>query len=190
MTVLGTRFEEALIYALHLHFAQVRKGTAIPYASHLLAVAALAIEAGANEDQAIAALLHDAVEDCGGHRQLAHIRLRFGDAVAAIVSDCTDAEVEPKPPWRDRKEAYLSALEGKPKESLLVSLADKTHNAEAIVHDLREHGDALWSRFTGGKDGSLWYYRALAEAFARAMPGRAAERLNRAVAEMHALAGR
>jgi (p)ppGpp synthase/HD superfamily hydrolase len=189
MTVLGPRFEEALIYALHLHAAQVRKGTAIPYASHLLSVAALALEAGATEDQAIAALLHDAVEDCGGRRQLEQIRRRFGDAVAAIVSDCTDAEITPKPPWRERKEAYIAALERKPRDSLLVSLADKTHNAEAIVEDLRELGDALWSRFTGGREGSLWYYSALAAAFERLVPGRGAARLSRAVRQMHELAG-
>jgi len=187
--ILGERFEQALAYAVRIHADQKRKGTDIPYAAHLLGVASIALEHGADEDQAIAALLHDAVEDQGGAARLADIRARFGERVAGIVADCTDAESEPKPPWRERKQAYLAALERKPADSLLVSLADKTHNASAILEDLRVHGEKLWERFTGGREGSLWYYRMLAEAFQRALPGPAADRLSRIVEEMHALSG-
>src|SRR3954468_6220979 len=104
--MLTKRFDDAFQYAHTLHQEQTRKGTAIPYVSHLLSVAALVIEHGGNEDQAIAALLHDAPEDQGGAKTLADIRVRFGDAVANIVSDCTDSWTEPKLDWRPRKEAY------------------------------------------------------------------------------------
>jgi len=187
MVELTERFRGALDWAVRLHAGQVRKGTAVPYVAHLLGAASIALECGADEDQAIAAILHDSVEDCGGAPILAEIRSRFGERVAEIVADCTDTDDEPRPPWAERKRAYLAALEAKPRDSLLVSLADKTHNAEAIVQDLREHGERLWSRFTAGKDGSLWYYGQLAGAFQRALPGRGADRLSRAVREMHAL---
>jgi (p)ppGpp synthase/HD superfamily hydrolase len=179
MTVLTVRFDDALSYASRIHREQRRKGTDIPYVAHLLAVASLTLQHGGTEDQAIAALLHDAAEDQGGEERLADIRSRYGEAVADIVDDCTDAMVEPKPPWRPRKEAYLASLEHKPETSLLVSLADKTHNATAIVQDLRVHGDALWSRFTGGKEGSIWYYGRLGEIFGRRMPGPLADELAR-----------
>jgi (p)ppGpp synthase/HD superfamily hydrolase len=185
MTNLTERFGQALAYANAIHRTQRRKGTDIPYVAHLLGVAAIALELGASEDQAIAALLHDAVEDQGGLPRLEDIRARFGEAVAAIVEDCTDAVVEPKPAWRPRKEAYIASLEHKPAASLLVSLADKTHNARAIVDDLVVHGAGLWDRFTGGRDGSLWYYDALARVFARRLPGDGAARLSAIVAEMH-----
>lgn len=147
-----------------------------------MTVAALVVEHGGNEDQAIAGLLHDAAEDQGGAQTLAEIRTKFGDTVAGIVSDCTDAWAEPKPPWRDRKDAYIAALPGKPAQSLLVSLADKTHNAEAILFDYRELGDALWDRFNGGEAGTRWYYNAFAVVFSDVMPGRLSDRLSRAVA--------
>ena len=187
---LTARFDDALAYTSALHRSQQRKGSAIPYISHLLAVAAIALENGADEDQAIAALLHDAVEDQGGLAQLEIIRERFGNDVAAMVADCTDAHEEPKPTWRPRKEAYIASLAQKPARSLAVSLADKTHNASAINADLRAVGQSVWDRFTGGKDGSLWYYRALADAFRKHAPGIAAERFAREVAEMEELAQR
>jgi (p)ppGpp synthase/HD superfamily hydrolase len=187
---LTNRFDTALAYASCIHRMQERKGSGIPYISHLLAVAAIALENGADEDQAIAALLHDAAEDQGGLERLADIRLRFGDAVAEIVDHCTDTHADPKPEWRPRKEAYIASLAAKPVRSLEVSLADKTHNASAINADLRAHGDAVWDRFTGGKAGSLWYYRALADAFAVLVPGIAAQRFAREVAEMEELAAR
>ena len=182
-----SRFGEALAYANRIHAGQVCKGADFPYVSHLLGVAALAIEMGADEDQAIAALLHDAVVDQGGLTRLEDIRATFGDRAARIVADCTDSEVEPKPPWRARKEAYLASLSKKPANSLLVSLADKTHNARAIVDDLTEHGEVMWDRFTGGKDGSLWYYRALADAFEALLPGAGARRMSATVEMMEEL---
>lgn len=185
--MLTDRFEEALAYASCIHRSQVRKGTSVPYVSHLLAVASLTLQHGGDEDQAIAALLHDAAEDQGGEERLEDIRRRFGAGVAVIVADCTDAWVEPKPPWRERKEAYVAALAHKPERSLLVSLADKTHNASAIVADLRAHGGEIWSRFTGGRDGSLWYYRALTDAFLERTPGPLLDEFARHVREMESL---
>ncbi len=175
------RFEEAFAYAHRLHRNQVRKGTSIPYISHLMSVAALVLEHGGNENQAIAALLHDGPEDQGGEATLAQVRGMFGDDVASIVSDCTDAWTDPKPEWRERKETYLAKLPCKPGASLLVSLADKTHNAEAILYDYRVLGDRLWVRFNGGREGTRWYYGAIAEFFSKAMPGRLADRLSGAV---------
>jgi (p)ppGpp synthase/HD superfamily hydrolase len=180
--LLTERFDEAFHYAHRLHRTQTRKGTTIPYISHLMTVAALVVEHGGNEDQAIGALLHDAAEDQGGVKTLEDIRRRLGDAVAEIVSDCTDAWTEPKPDWRARKEAYLANLSAKPKQSLLVSLADKTHNAEAILFDYRVLGDPLWQRFNGGAEGTRWYYSALARVFSQTIPGRLSDRLSRAVA--------
>ncbi len=188
--MLTERFDEAFRFAHRLHRDQTRKGTSIPYISHLMTVAALVIEHDGNEDQAIAGLLHDAVEDQGGKKTLDEIRTTFGDAVAAIVSDCTDAWDKQKSPlrsrkearleWRARKEAYLKVLPGKPTQSLLVSLADKTHNAEAILFDYRILGDRLWGRFNGGADGTRWYYKALGHVFFDAMPGPLSNRLSRA----------
>jgi (p)ppGpp synthase/HD superfamily hydrolase len=180
--MLTDRFDAAFLYAHQLHRAQTRKGTPIPYISHLMTVAALVIEHGGNEDQAIGALLHDAAEDQGGAETLEEIRKRFGDAVAEIVADCTDAWTEPKPDWRPRKGAYLAKLPSKPEQSLLVSLADKTHNAEAILFDYRVLGDPLWERFNGGAEGTRWYYGALADVFSQVTPGRLSDRLSRAAA--------
>jgi (p)ppGpp synthase/HD superfamily hydrolase len=179
--ILTDRYDEALRYAHGLHRSQNRKGTGIPYISHLMTVSALVLEHGGDEDQAIGALLHDAAEDQGGARTLDEIRQRFGDVVAAIVADCTDAWTEPKPDWRTRKEAYLAKLPSKPVRSLLVSLADKTHNAEAILFDYRDLGDPLWQRFNGGAEGTRWYYSALSGVFSQALPGPLSQRLARAV---------
>ncbi|HMV32654.1 MAG: HD domain-containing protein [Gemmatimonadales bacterium] len=162
---MGPRYSAALAFASELHGGQLRKGTTIPYVAHLLSVSALVLEAGGDEDAAIAALLHDAVEDQGGRPMLERIRARFGDAVAEIVEACTDAEVTPKPPWRQRKEAYLASIPHKSAPALLVSIADKVHNAGAILRDYTQLGDAVWARFAGGREGTLWYYRSLADAF-------------------------
>ncbi len=166
--VLSPRFEDALVWANRLHADQKRKGSLIPYVSHLMSVAGLVFEAGGDEEQAIAALLHDAVEDQGGPGTLTEIRRRFGERVARIVDACTDSDEEPKPPWRARKEAYVASIAHKPAEACLVSCADKLHNARAILADHRRVGEAVWDRFTGGKEGSLWYYRALVTEFRRA----------------------
>ncbi len=192
---LTPRFADALTFAFDLHRTQERKDTGIPYFSHLMSVAALALENGADEEMAIAALLHDAVEDQGGRETAEKIRRRFGDRVADIVAGCTDAEVRPKPPWRQRKEAYIAHLAGAPADVVLVSAADKLHNARAILADLRAVGNAVWDRFNGGKKGSLWYYRGLVTAFrarfAEVCPQRQAlvEELDRVVGEIGRLAG-
>ena len=186
--LLGSRFEEALLYAIRLHARQRRKGTSIPYAAHLLAVSAIVLEDGGDEDQAIAALLHDAVEDQGGRPVLEQIRSRFGDRVAAIVEGCTDAEVIPKPPWRERKERYVAHVRQASPDVRRVSAADKLHNARAILTDLRRHGGTLWSRFSGGREGVLWYYRALVSAYQAAGSGPLAEELDRVVGEIERLA--
>ncbi len=181
---LTTRFSDALAYACQLHAAQVRKGSGVPYVAHLLAVASLALEHGADEDQAIAAVLHDAVEDQGGAPVLAEIARRFGASVAAIVDGCSDTDLVPKPPWRERKEQFLARLPGAGHGVQLVSAADKLHNVRSLVADFRRHGDALWPRFTGGKDGSLWYYRSVVEALSGAECAALVEELDRAVSEL------
>ena len=181
---LSTRFEEALVMATRLHGRQRRKGTDVPYVSHLLAVASLVLEAGGDEDQAIAALLHDAVEDQGGRPQLEKIRRHFGDRVARIVEGCTDAASVPKPPWRERKERYIEHIRHAPAEVRCVSAADKLHNARAILTDVRRHGDAVWGRFTADRAGVLWYYRSLVTAFKETDTGYLAEELDRIVTEL------
>ncbi len=187
---LSPRFEQALVYAAMLHSGQVRKGTSIPYISHVLSIAALALEHGASEEEAIGALLHDAVEDAGGAPRLADIRIRFGETVAKIVEGCTDTMETPKPDWRPRKEAYIARLGGESASVRLVSCADKVHNARSILADLRHEGETVWSRFTGGKEGTLWYYRALVDAYKQhGAPPRLLDELERAVNEMERLAG-
>jgi (p)ppGpp synthase/HD superfamily hydrolase len=163
--VLSSRFEEALILATRLHTNQVRKGARIPYVAHLLAVTALVLEDGGDEDQAIAALLHDAVEDQGGIETLDVIRRRFGVRVAHIVEGCSDSIESPKPPWRERKINYLRHLREADIDVMRVSLADKLHNAYSILCELQQNGDVIWEWCKGGKDGTLWYYRSLVAIF-------------------------
>ena len=184
---LSPKFDLALHYAVLVHAGQVRKGANIPYISHLLGVASLAMEYGANEEETIGALLHDAGEDAGGDGRIEDIRLRFGNAVADIVQGCTDAVTNPKPPWRQRKEDYIAHIPKASASVRLVSASDKLHNARAILRDLRIHGDSVWSRFKGGKDGSLWYYRSLIDAFREAGGGELIEELNRVVTELEQL---
>ncbi|MBX3185513.1 MAG: HD domain-containing protein [Labilithrix sp.] len=185
---LGPRFTDALVLACDLHRTQARKGSGVPYVAHLLAAASIAIEHGANEDEAIAALLHDAVEDQGGAKTAAAIRARFGDAVADIVVACSDTDVTPKPPWRARKEAYVAHVRTAPASVRLVSAADKLHNARSILADYRAIGDEVWKRFTGGREGTLWYYRALVDAFASHGASGLVAELDRVVTELEALA--
>jgi (p)ppGpp synthase/HD superfamily hydrolase len=170
-TSLGERFRRAMVFAAELHACQVKKGGhSIPYVSHLLGVTSLVIEAGGDEDMAIAALLHDAVEDQGGLPTLERIRAEYGERVAHIVEGCTDSEIEPKPPWLERKKAYVGHVrEHADSEVTLVSAADKLHNVRAILVDFRELGDPVFERFKGRKDGTLWYYRAMVDAFRDAM---------------------
>ncbi len=164
MTLLTGRFEEALIFAAHLHTGQTRKGTTIPYIAHLLAVASLVITHGGNEDEAIGALLHDAVEDQGGKPTLDMIRARFGERVADIVSGCTDTDTMPKPPWRERKERYLAHLKSASPSVKLVAAADKLDNVRAIISDYRTHGAAIWTRFNAGSEDQRWFYRTCVNA--------------------------
>ena len=163
---LTPRFNDALNLALAHHARQLRKGTEVPYVAHLFAVASIVLEMGGNEDEAIAALLHDAVEDGGGPPMLEQIRTTFGDRVARIVQANSDTDVEPKPPWRQRKEDYIAAIAHKQPDELRVSLADKLHNGRSILSDYRRFGEDLWSRFKAGEGESVrWYYRELARAF-------------------------
>lgn len=177
------RLADATAFALATHANQVRKGTAIPYASHLLAVSSLVLEHGGDEDQAIAGLLHDSIEDQGVSPAL--LRDRFGERVARIVVDCTDADIQPKPPWRQRKERYLAHLEHVAVDSLLVSAADKLHNARAIVMDAKTHGLALFDRFSQPRESTLWYYQSLATVFAARLPSPLARELGQVVDDMH-----
>lgn len=186
---LSIHFEDALHFATRLHAGQLRKGTSIPYIAHLLAVAGIVLDYGGTETEAIAALLHDAVEDQGGPPTREEIRRRFGDAVVAIVDGCSDTDETPKPPWRARKEAYLARLRSEPSSVRFVSAADKLHNVRDILAAYRSLGEALWGRFNGGRAGTLWYYRALVEVY-RATDAAPAlvDELDRAVTDLERLA--
>jgi (p)ppGpp synthase/HD superfamily hydrolase len=187
-TQLTERFEKALVYATQTHRGQRRKGEDTPYIGHLLAVTALVLEDGGNEDQAIAALLHDAVEDQGGLEQLAEIRNKFGEQVAEIVDGLSDAYGYPKPPWRQRKQRYLEHLRHEQRPAVLrVSLADKLHNARDTRRDLRQHGTQSWKRFKGGQQGSLWYYRSLVEIFKQRFDSPMVSEFEEVVKDLHSL---
>jgi (p)ppGpp synthase/HD superfamily hydrolase len=187
---LSDRYYEALDYAARLHAQQVRKGTDVPYVSHLLAVSSLVLEHGGDEDEAIAALLHDAVEDQGGTATAEEIRRRFGSRVAEIVVACSDTEgdARPKPAWRPRKVAHLDHLRTASPSVRLVVAADKLHNARSIALEYRRSGEALWSRFSGGRDGTLWYYRQTLEILSAPEPSALVHELARVVAEIERLA--
>lgn len=184
---LGPRFTRALELAYELHAGQTRKGSGVPYFGHLLGVTSIVVETGASEDEAIAALLHDAAEDQGGRETLERIRSEFGDGVAEIVESCSDSLGEPKLPWRERKRAYLEHLAEASEPALRVSLADKLHNVRTIVVDYRDAGESLWDRFNADRDEVLAYYRALAAIFSRRTPGALATELAVTVAELDAL---
>jgi (p)ppGpp synthase/HD superfamily hydrolase len=190
--LLGEPFEQAMLFAVRHHREQPRKGTRIPYVAHLLQVAGLVLEAGGDEELAIAGLLHDAIEDApAGHaaRVRTEIATQFGDRVLAVVEGLTDADTHPKPPWEQRKRDYLAHLSRNADAGvLLVSSADKLHNVRAILRDLRTIGDAVWSRFAGGRDGTLWYYRALADAYQAAGGTPLSEDFSAAVTELESAA--
>jgi GTP pyrophosphokinase len=181
MMPLVERFAEALVYATEIHETQRRKGTDIPYVAHLLAVSSLVLEDGGDEEEAIAALLHDAIEDTPV--SYADIEARFGRDVAAIVQGCTDTDVMPKPPWRGRKEAYLAHLADAPPEVIRVSLADKVHNARSLLFDYRLMGEDLWARFNPEAD-QIWYYRSLVDVFRRVSRSPLVDELHRVVGEL------
>jgi (p)ppGpp synthase/HD superfamily hydrolase len=196
-TILTDRFDRALLYATHVHGGQVRKGTSIPYVSHLLAVSATVLEYGGDEELAIAGLLHDSVEDQGGKARLEDVRNRFGDRVARVVKACSDsladtAKGEQKADWQKRKKAYLAHLKQAEEDVLRVSLADKVHNARAILRDLRKPdvGEGIWSRFSQPREKTLWYYRKLAAVFCKRLPGQLADELHEIVEALENGSGR
>jgi GTP pyrophosphokinase len=178
----------AFLFAAEKHAGQVRKASTTPYIAHLMGVASLTLEFGGDEDMAIAAFLHDVVEDCGGAPMLREVKRRFGTRVAKIVEGCTDSDVDPKPPWRERKETYIRHLKDADAETRLVSAADKLNNVRSILSDYREVGESIWARFNGGRAGTLWYYRALVREFKRGKPNRLIRELARAAVELETLA--
>jgi (p)ppGpp synthase/HD superfamily hydrolase len=186
--IFSSRFEEALLFATKLHAGQLRKGTAISYIAHLLAVTAIVLENGGNEDEAIAALLHDGIEDQGGDAARQEIRRRFGNTVVAIVDGCTDSDVYPKPPWRARKEVYIAHLRAASPSVRLVASADKLHNARAVLADYRTLGETLWLRFHGGREGTLWYYRSVTDTLLASGRTPLIDELGRVVSEIEHLA--
>jgi (p)ppGpp synthase/HD superfamily hydrolase len=186
----SSHFDDALTYTIRLHASQVRKGSTIPYISHLLAVCSLVIEDGGDEEEAIAALLHDAIEDHPRNgKTSAEIRSRFGERVLEIVEACTDAFTQPQPPWRDRKETYIARVKHHDASALRVSLADKLHNVRSTLTDFRHSGNNAWKRFPQGKEDALWYYRALVNAFRASGPCRLLTELDRVVTELEREAG-
>jgi (p)ppGpp synthase/HD superfamily hydrolase len=183
---LTRRFVEALAYATEVHAGQSRKGTPVPYVSHVLAVCSLVLEDGGVEDEAIAALLHDAVEDGGGRPRLDDIRRRFGDRVAEIVWACSDTDETPKPPWKERKTRYIAHVREAGPEARRVSCADKLHNARSILRDYRVLGERVWDRFSASAEENLWYYRELVLAFGQPDRSPLVGELERVVSELEA----
>ena len=178
---LSEKFNEALTYAAKIHHGQLRNRTQIPYLSHLLSVCAIVLEEGGDEVQAIAALLHDAVEDQGGLKTLENIKQKFGNEVARIVLACSDSTGKPKPPWKIRKEAYLKKLPSEPIEVLRVSFSDKLHNGTCIWLDLVKDGEQTWDKFSGKKSGTLWYYQELLQVFSLAYPSKRVKQFQKIV---------
>ncbi len=183
---LTRRFVDALGYATEVHAGQSRKGTSVPYVSHVLAVCSLVLEDGGGEDEAIGALLHDAVEDGGGRPVLDEIRRRFGDRVAEIVWACSDTDETPKPPWKERKTRYIAHLREAGPDARRVSCADKLHNARSILRDYRVDGERIWGRFNAPPEEQLWYYWALVEAFRQPDRSPLVAELERVVSELEA----
>jgi (p)ppGpp synthase/HD superfamily hydrolase len=181
MPTLTRRFDEAFAYAHETHASHTRKGSGVPYVGHLMGVASIVIDDGGTEDEAIAALLHDAAEDCGGRPRLEDIRTRFGDTVAGIVEDCTDSWDDPKGPWAERKQQYVQHARTLAASSLRVSAADKVHNSYAILRDLRNAGDRVWERFNAKPDDILAYYQSLVRSYREAGGGRLVDELDRIV---------
>lgn len=183
------RFRDALAYVLDLHGSQRRKGSATPYISHLLAVAAKVMEDTQNEDVVIAALLHDAIEDQGGEATRSEIRERFGARVESLVVGCSDHLGGAKRPWRERKENFIRRLEEADEDALVIIAADKLHNARSVLRDHRARETDIWSIFLGGREGSLWYYRSIQAALSRRLPENATvQELEAAVSRLEKLA--
>jgi (p)ppGpp synthase/HD superfamily hydrolase len=187
---LSERFDAALSLARRVHRDQYRKGSHVPYIAHVIGVASIVLEYGGTEDEAIAALLHDALEDAPTDLGVAELRRiineQFGHDVLAIVEHCSDTTEHPKPPWRERKQRYIDAAQHTPRSAMIVSAADKLHNLRALLRDHRRDGDGLWSRFNpeAGRTGTLAYHRALAEIYLKRFPSPLTEDLNRALVEL------
>lgn len=183
-TKLTIKFETALVYATRLHANQIRKMSGVPYISHLLSVSALVLEAGGNENEAIAALLHDSVEDQGGSQTREQIRRVFGDEIVAIIDGCTECDTYPKPPWEERKRKYLENLRHATPSVRRISLADKLHNARSLLADRQKFGDKIWTRFKGGKEKTLWFYRSLIEVYQQTGSDWMTEEFTRVVSQL------
>ena len=181
---LTTRFEEALVYATQLHAEQVRRISGVPYISHLLSVTALVLEDGGSEDEAIAALLHDAIEDQGGRRTGEFIRQKFGDKVADIVESCTEFDSIPPPPWKERKQKYLENISQGSPEVLRVALADKVHNARSNLTEWDVYGDKAWNQEQ--RQRTLWFYRSVIAVAQTLTDSRLVEELRRIVKQLEA----
>lgn len=182
---LSPRFNDAFEYAADLHAGQFKKGKSVPYIAHLMGVAAYVMEEGGDEDQAIGALLHDAIEDHPRDgRTRSEIEDRFGKRVLEIVEGCSDTDQDPKPPWRQRKEEYLAKLPDEPADVRLVSLADKLYNARSILADHARVGPSVWDRFNASREETLWYYRELVNLFSRTNPGHLSNELRRTVSAL------
>jgi (p)ppGpp synthase/HD superfamily hydrolase len=160
----------------------------VPYLTHLMGVAAIVGRYGGDEEQFIAALFHDAVEDQGGRETLERIRERFGDTVAGYVEGCTDSDRDPKPPWQERKEQFIEAASHASPEQKLIVAADKLHNARSIVSDLHDRGNAVWKMFKGGREGTLWYYSEIVRALSTGWSHRLLRELAEEVDIMHRIA--
>ncbi|MBW8010382.1 MAG: HD domain-containing protein [Chloroflexi bacterium] len=186
--LLTSRFEDALVFTAQLHAQQRRKGGQTPYLSHLMSVAALVLEDGGGEDEAIAALLHDSAEDQGGKKALEKIRSLFGNRVAEIVLECSDSMTTPKPRWKARKLQHIEHIRSASPEAQRVISADKLHNARSVLRDLRSLGSSTWDKFLGGKDGTLWYYRAVQQALNHGSKSYLLEELERVITKIEKLA--
>lgn len=190
---LSSRFADALAFAFEVHREQTKKGSSVSYISHLLEVTGTVLTYGGDEDEAIAALLHDSVEDHSDIVSFASLSKRFGARVAAIVESCSDTSVSPKPPWKSRKQHYIEHLHSADESVMIVSAADKLSNARAVIKDFRELGDRVWTRFNAGKDDQLWYYRSVTVVLMQRGQGTRVqpliEELSRAVRKLESLCG-
>jgi len=171
LSVLSRKFESALAFANQVHAHQKRKDSGAPYFAHVIGVAALVLEDGGSEEEAIAALLHDTAEDQGGQAMLDEIAERFGKTIAQIVAECSDTLISPKPPWQARKENHINGLRTARPETIRIMLADKVYNSRNLLRSLQERGEIVWENFKGGRDGTIWYFQQMYAVFAETKSG-------------------
>ncbi|MBD2667290.1 hypothetical protein B6N60_04744 [Richelia sinica FACHB-800] len=181
---LTEKFTTALVYATRLHGHQARKVSGVPYISHLLSVAALVLEAGGTEEEAIASLLHDSIEDQGGKSTRTEIMQLFGERVVGIIDGCTEWDTPPKPPWLERKQRYLDHLRDASPSVRLVSLADKLHNARSLLADWQKRGDIIWTEFSSSPEKTLWFYQSLLEVYQQTASDWMTQEFERVVKEL------